>query len=276
VKDQEVHRLLDAVLHRLQLTPANVEKSECPDFFFRLGSSSVVTIGCELVRFHSTPEGASTLGHGLRWKRFAERLRIELQRHGIDVFGAIHLREDSKLSFEKLLRDEASAAAEICGRLSRAGSGDHLVDTFDPTTEPLLTIAVESIFVRPPLAKPSEPWWCASLQSGLCADPWPVLDEIIKTKNAKASSWNWRSVDERWLLIAAEATTLATTMVLLGRSEPLMPASAFTRVLAWDGFCERIHQLLPTFGTIFEMRARRARVASVDDAKQHREVHRRE
>lgn len=81
-----------------------------------------------------------------------------------------------------------------------------------------------------------------------------MLDQIVKTKNAKASSWDWRSVDERWLRIAAEATTLATTMVLLGRPEPLGSAGAFTRVLAWDGFCERIHQLLPTFGTIFEMR----------------------
>ena len=90
-KEQEEHRLLDAVLHRLQLTPANVEKSECPDFFFRLGSSSVATIGCELVRFHSTPEGASTLGHGLRWKRFAERLAGHRAR-GLDAWARARRR----------------------------------------------------------------------------------------------------------------------------------------------------------------------------------------
>jgi hypothetical protein len=249
-KAVEERRFLDAFLLRLGLTPHRIDKSECPDFFLHFGSGdSSVDLGCELVRFHAKSDGVTTLAHANRWKRFAERLRTALHAAGIHIYGAVHG------GFEGLLANETTVIAELRGLLTRTRVREGSIDSFDPSLEPTLAAFVSSIYIRSTSSDAPELWWCGTLQTGPVEDPWPVLRDIIAKKSEKATSWRWGAVDERWLLVVGEAQALSDTMVLVGPAEGGPPTSSFTRVFAWDAFSEKIHQVLPVFGTVFELRS---------------------
>lgn len=252
-KDSEERRFLDGFLDRLSLRPSEVEKSERPDFFLGFDSpSGVVHVGCELVRFHALTEGPTRLDHGHRWKVFAVKLREELQRIGLCVCGVIQLRDGSSDAFEALLRHRDRSVAEICNALKRSGATTGSLGTFDRAVEPLLASAVDGIGWEP--TSKDELWWCSSLQSGSLPDPWPSLARIVEEKDEKARAWNWRNVDERWLLVVAEGQTLGDTMVLTDAdASTIIPAEAFSRTFLWDGFSEQIHQIHPTYGVVFEV-----------------------
>jgi hypothetical protein len=253
-KTNEERRHLDAFLMRLGLVPSVIEKCECPDFFMQFNARTRATsVGCEVVRFQAWSEGASKLGHAYRWKRFAERLRSALVRSGLGVYGVIHLHVETNVSFDLLLADEARTISEICGRLEATSALDGVIVRFDPVVEPTLLKAVERIEVRASPLPAMELWWCASLQSGLVAESWPALHEIVASKSQKAASWNWRSADERWLLVVGEAQTLSDTMILFEPPEHPTSTSAFSHVFAWSAFFEQVHQVFPTFQTIFEL-----------------------
>lgn len=254
-KDDEERRLLDGFLARLSLEPDEFEKSERPDFFLRFERSPrSVRIACEVVRFHLETEGPTRLDHGHRWRSFAVRLREELRRSGQNVAGVLYLRGGSSGSFEALLRRRDRTIAEISNLLRRTGVTSGTIVTFDVAEEPVLSSAVDRILLRPANRVNTELWWCSSLQSGVLPDPWPSLVRIVREKDAKAANWNWRNADERWLLVVAEAQTLGDTMVLTDAvASTTIPCKAFSRTFLWDGFSERIHQIQPTYGLVFEV-----------------------
>jgi hypothetical protein len=255
-KAVEERRLLDAFLQRLGLTPDQIEKSECPDFFLRFGSGdSSVNLGCELVRFETNSDGVTTLGHANRWKRFAELLRTALHAAGIHIYGAVHPHRRANADFEDLLADKTKVIKELLGLLQRTRVVEGSIDGFDSSLEPTLAAFVSRIYIRSTSSDAPELWWYSPLQTGSVADPWPVLRDIIAKKSEKATSWNWGEVDERWLIVVGEAQALSDTMGLLGPAKEGPPTSSFTRVFARDAFSEKIYQILPVFGTVYELRS---------------------
>ena len=60
----EERRFLDGFLQRMHLSPTEIEKSECPDFFLTFArADATVRVGCEVVRFHShAPRTDASLG----------------------------------------------------------------------------------------------------------------------------------------------------------------------------------------------------------------------
>ena len=89
---------------------------------------------------------------------------------------------------------------------------------------------------------------------GSLVDPLPTLNGIVQKKQTKARDWDWRNADERWLIIVGQAQSLDDTMPLKeGMTFDIAPAPAFTRVFAWDGFFERVFEILPNRRVVFEV-----------------------
>jgi hypothetical protein len=215
-------------------------------------------IGCELVRFNAVEgrEDAGGIEHIQRWKRFAERLASTLGRSGLgEMYGGLHPKDASADAFDGLLREQDRLIAEIVDLVRSSRGRAKTVASFGPK-RPILAKFVKRLFFRKnPFPTPAL-WWYSTLRSGEVADPLPALETIVGSKDRKAVGWVWRAADDRWLLIVGEAQSLEDTMVLEGRIEGFrmsVQPLALTRVFAWDGFSERIYQVHPSVGLVFEV-----------------------
>lgn len=248
-KQYEVEAL-KAILLRLGLGHYSIIEGERPDLSVSFCSGAArVVIACEVTAFHSDSTADAHGSAGARrfekWRSIAELARRELDSKGLQTtWGVVSFREPADQMLDAVVPELfVSEIVDVCLQ-TRADQG---ID-FPVNGYPHLSALVERVAcLRYP--ETGLLWWAAHLQSGLLADPTEELVRIAKVKTAKAKSYDWGSVIERWLLIIAAARHLTDTALL--REDPRLSERlqvvGFDRVILWDRLMDELIQLFPLF-----------------------------
>jgi len=255
-KDEE-KRALEAVLERLCIKTEKIIDSERPDFFVNLKSGKYFC--CEVTQyFGDTKKRKGSRQKTLlrNWIQFTKNLLKKLKAKKLNHFyGAIHFKSSTLESFQKInktnLIDEIVKVLEANKNYKKGFLKD-----FEKNTFPILHSTVEQIYICNIRPEKNALWWHASLQSGTVVDAFEPIINIVKNKNELIEKYDCKNAIETWLVIYAEATVVSNTL-FVSDWEKLhktikQSKNKFDRIIIWDKFSEKIHEVFPSHKIILE------------------------
>ncbi len=254
--------LLKGFLQRLCLEYVIIEESERPDFIVVLGKSGKhLKIGCEITLFYNEQNnrcGSLTRRFFVQWRNLSKELMVRMKEEGKGLehlYGSVFFKTPSNKTLDRI--DKAQFIGELV-QLSKESFPENSISlsNFDSDKYPLLGRTVQEILLRNIYPDEEILWWPAHLQTGKIPDASKFLVKIIQKKNKSAASYHWSETSEKWLIIVAEAFTLADTAVLDDnisfRPFKRKSESIFSRIYIWDRFSDRISELFPSHRTVFD------------------------
>jgi len=246
-------------LRRLQLGNCHIVDNERPDFLLNFSSNErQVSVGVELTYYYAdnTKRGSRQAEFQRQWKKFAKSLRERLDNEGGRypyLYGAVHFHNSRFDLFKHV--DGDKLIAEIIATIKACDGSTEPLSTFDIEKSPILAEHVHHIFLKDTAPERGIFWWPAHLQSGMIADPRQRLIEITADKNAKAKTFDWKSANEKWLLIYSESEGICDMVGIYSDPEIFSNLGdlTFDRVYVWNKYFETIEEIYPAFVTIFSV-----------------------
>lgn len=254
-KKLEEGKVLEGFLQRIGFGCLKFTDNESPDFFITLSNErSQKTIACELTSFYNDifdKRGSKEKRLFEKWKKIARQLRVELDRHGNGlefVYGVLSFKEPTTHVLDLM---DVDVLIDELVKITKMNFNFSSITRFPIEGFPLLSRLLDELrlFVYP---ETGLLWWLAHLQSGSVNNPELALIKIIENKNLEASSYYWKDIEEKWLIIYAESHGLADLAYISQDPEiaKKIKRIQFTRIYLWNKFFEDITELFPSFRKI--------------------------
>lgn len=257
-KEEEIEIVKNFLL-RLQIEYTDIIKSERPDLIITFPSN--LKVGCEVTKYYADPssKGSTSKKFFVKWKKFTQKLREELLKRNEDynhVYGTIHFKESKK---SESFIDNNSSIKELVDIVDsnymdlKPSKVLHTSKLVGRSFE-LAKKFVDHIYLKNIYPKGQYLWWAAHLQTGEIPNSKEAVKLIILLKNKLSSNYTTKNLDKKWLIIFAEGLGLNDVCIIenLKQLRIIDKISYFLNIYIFDKFTEKICQVYPEYGKIFD------------------------